>query len=126
MKLRIVSFNEVLETAKLNPRWEVITEGKNYFTVEDQDGYRAYFEVEHYGGDIEKVEYYRRFKFATVHAPNRKTGTGWQYADVSPMAEVNDVLKLITRTLERSRSNIESGRERMDTRKPHENRHYLI
>lgn len=126
VKMRVMKFSEILAEVKKNPKWKVVTEHKNYFTVEDQDGYRAYFQVDHWGYEFENPHFYQSFDFSTVHLPNRKTGSGWQYAAIMPTDDIERIIKMLHKTLERSRQNIESGRERMDTRKPHTNRHYLV
>lgn len=121
----MIKFNNLLNAAKEQEDLKVMIENDSYFTVEDEEGYRAYCQVNVYGYKYDNPDYYRGFDFSTVHRPNRKTGSGWQYmADVVINSE-EEGLKALRETLERSKSKIVSGREQKDTRQPNENRKYF-
>lgn len=105
---------------------QVVTIGKNYFNVENAEGYRAYFEIPVYGYNYENPNYYKGFNFSTCHKPNRNTGTGWQHIELRYNATIDEIVTALYDTLEKSKKNIVSGKEKMDTRIPHENGKYFI
>lgn len=121
----MMKFNEVLNAVK-GSDLTLLTEGETYFTVENAEGFRAYCQAEVYGNELENLDYYKGYSFSTVHQPNRKTGTGYRLITEAKINDETALFKLLDRTLENSTARINSGRERKDTRKPHENGKYLI
>lgn len=121
----MMKFNEVLNMVK-GSDLKVLTEGKSYFTVENEEGFRAYCQAEVFGYDLDNENCYKGYNFSTVHQPNRKTGTGWQEFKEVPVNSEEQFFNLLNKTLEKSEMRIKHGKERMDTRKPHENGQYLI
>lgn len=123
----MLKFNEVLTLVKESDLL-VIVEGDNYFTVENKEGFRAYCQLDFYGPkqNIDNLFYYKGYMFSSVHKPNKKTGTGYQEYNEVKIETKEDVFKYLNKTLERSKERILSGREKMDTRKAHENKKYLV
>jgi hypothetical protein len=114
----MLKFNDVLNMVKGKEELKVLTEGNTYFTVENEEGYRAYCEVGVYGNDLDNTDYYQGYKFSTVHRPNRKTGSGWQLMKDVAVNNEEDVFRCLDNTLQRSKERIQSGREGKDTRQP--------
>lgn len=121
------TFEEIKDAIKNDTTlpFKIITEGDTYITIEDEEGYRASMQVETMGFS-RKMEYATALSFATVHKPNRKSGSGYKGREISPNASISLIVETLKVTLEDSKSRILSGREKMDTRKPHENGKYLI
>ncbi|QQO38627.1 hypothetical protein PP657_gp009 [Bacillus phage BCPST] len=110
------TFTQILTHVQENTGLKVIGIGKSYFTVENQEGYRAYFQVDTYGYHYENPNYYKGFSFSTCHKPNRNTGTGWQHIYLQYNAKLDEIVTSLYETLGRSRHNIITGKEKMDTR----------
>ncbi|AOZ61927.1 hypothetical protein QCM8_282 [Bacillus phage QCM8] len=109
------TFSQFLAHMQTKTDIEVIGGGKSYFTIEDAEGYRAYFQVNVYGYHYENPNYYQGFSFSTCHKPNRSTGTGWQHKELQYNATIEQLEDAFYDTLEQSRRNILSGKEKMDT-----------
>jgi hypothetical protein len=103
-------FNEIVE--KVKQTHEIIVEGKTYFTVENEEGFRAYVQVNLFGGRVDNPNYYQNLSFSTVHKPNHKTGGGYQFRTIDPTSTIEQILKAIDETLVQSKSNIQSGKEK--------------
>lgn len=121
------TFEEITKEIKTDSSlpFRIITEGEKYFTVEDAEGYRAYMQVESYSFNG-RLDYAMGLSFATVHKPNRKTGTGHRIFQISVSSSLDEIVSTLKETLVYSKRNIVMGKEQMDTRKPHENRKYLV
>ncbi|WEM05652.1 hypothetical protein BSG01_013 [Bacillus phage BSG01] len=104
---------------------KVLITGKNYFTVENEKGYRAYFEVPTYGYNYENPNYYKGFHFGTRHKPNKISGTGYQHKFLQYNATIDEITTALYQTLDRSEYNIVMGKEKMDTREPHPSGKYF-
>jgi hypothetical protein len=121
------TFTQILTHVQENEtELEVVIIGGNYFTVENSEGYRAYFEIPTYGYNYENPNYYKGFHFGTKHKANKKTGTGYEYKFLQYNATLDEIVTALYETLERSRHNIVTGKEKFDTSKPHPNGKYFI
>lgn len=124
---QVPTFTQILTHVQENEtELQVVTVGKNYFTVENAEGYRAYFELQVYGYNYENPNYYKGFHFGTKHKANKRTGTGWSYKDLRYNATLDEIVTTLYETLEQSRHNIVTGKEKFDTSKPHPNGKYFI
>jgi hypothetical protein len=110
-----VSFSQVLNQFKNMPAFKVVAQGKSYFTVEDKDGYRAYFQVNKFGHE-DRPEYYINYSISTVHKPNKLTGSGREFQTLPANSSEYLITTSIIAAIIQSKRDIESGRERMDTR----------
>lgn len=121
------TFNQITEAIKANTSlpFKVITEGEKYFTVEDAEGYRAYMQVDTFAsnGDLSRAF---SLSCATVHNPNKKTGTGFISVGCPVDSNLERIIECLNKTLDESKQRITLGQERMDTRKPHQNGKYLV
>lgn len=118
------TIEEIIESIERdNKDLKVIIKGDTYITVENEEGYRAYMEIDKFGSS---PEFFSGFIFATVHRPNKKTGTGYRFGYLQFDVTMDTVVNKLRDTLKQSKENIKSGDERMDTRKPHESGKYLV
>lgn len=123
---KVPTFTEILTHVQENlTDLQVLITGKNYFTVENDEGYRAYFEIPVYGYNYENPNYYKGFHFATCHKPNKNSGTGYSFRDLQYNATIDEIVTTLYETLGQSKYNILSGKAKIDTRKPHPNGRYF-
>ena len=123
---QVPTFTQILTHVQENEtELQVLTTGKNYFTVENAEGYRAYFEIPVYGCNYENPNYYKGFHFGTVHKPQKKNGSGFSFKDLQYNVTLNEIITTLYETLEESRYHISRGYVEMDTRKPHSSGKYF-
>lgn len=108
---QVYKFSTIKEVVKAN--YNVVSEGGTWLRVRDNEGYEAYMQLNCYGYNHDKPDYYRSYTFSTRYKPNRKTGSGKQVFERSPAISMQMIMKLLDETLNASKRIIESGRERM-------------
>lgn len=123
---KYLTFEEIKAAVKEVPTWKIITGDRSYFTVENEKGYRAYFQLNCWGYHFDNPNYYKSFEVSTVHRPNRMTGSGYGVGEISACAGAEEIIGLINRGLVQSQLKIESGRENFDKRKPSECGRFLV
>lgn len=123
---KVPTFTQILTHVQENlTDLKILITGKNYFTVENEKGYRAYFEIPTYGYNYENPNYYKGFHFGTCHKPNKNTGTGYEHKFLQYNATIDEITTALYETLDRSEYNIVMGKEKMDTREPHPSGKYF-
>lgn len=115
LKNQTTRIKEYIKSNEDKLNFKIVSEGNIYFTVENEEGYRAYLEAELIEG----------FRFTTKHKPNRKTGTGHYFACMPFDSTDSMIIKKLNETLLQSKTNILLGIESVDDRNVAPSRKYF-